>query len=157
MNTARTIELALREVCNEYLASVPALWVRVSRLQDKMQDDNGLEGGEAFPQLFISASTKYYTNVGATYAIDITFDIYTDSATDEDGSQLSDIEESLEGVLDGLGACGSAENTRFVELVRERIPDFNFGAFYADSAVGAPTYSEGIRTLSQLLTLHYSL
>lgn len=157
MNTARTIEQALKEVCNEFLAMEPALWIRTSRVQDKMLDNNGVDGGEAFPQLFISAYTKYYTNVYATYAIDVDFSIYTDSATDEDGTQLSDIEEALEGVLDALSVIGSAVNLRFTDLVQEHIPSFNFGAFYAESSMGAPSYNEEYRTLSQVLTLHYSV
>lgn len=157
MNTPRIIEQAIKQVAQEMLPSVPRLWLRASRNQTKALDDNGTEGNEAFPQLVITASTKYYTNPFATYGIDITFDVYTDIDADEDGTQLSDIEESLEGLLDGISCNGSTENARFVELVQELIPEFHFGAFYADGGGGTPTYMDDCRTLSQTLTLHYSV
>lgn len=157
MNTARTVENAIKQVAIETIAVNPRLWIRTSRNQRKALEDNGNAGGEAFPQLYIAAATKYATNPPAgTYALDIDFTIATDAQIDTDGAQLADIEESLEGLLDALAIDGSAENARLVELIRAEIPAFNFGAFYATSSLGAPTYDDDARTLAQSLTLHFS-
>lgn len=150
-----TIEKAFKAVIIEFMPQPPAVWVRISRSQRQDLPQNG-NGGAAFPQIFIAATSKYYENVDATWEVDISFNIHTHIDDDPFGEQNAEIETALEAIIDAANADGSEINARFCEIVREQYPRFNFGAFYSDSAPSPPTGSDGVRTLSQTLTLHFA-
>ena len=153
-----SIPEAIRAVAVEYMATVPGLWIRTSRNQFKDMPANVQPGGVAFPQLYISATPKYYENVNATWNIDLTFDISTHMDDDPEGRQNAYIEAALEKFLDAIFAFlgGTDEQARFVAIVQETLPTFCLGACYCDSAPSTASTSDNITTLSQTFTLHFS-
>lgn len=158
MSIARTIE---REICASMRdeIAVPATetpadaeWIHGVRSWRKPTAANGTAGGEVFPQISVAVGPKYYTNVEATWAVDVNISVYTHIDDDLDGSRLADIEDAVEVFADGL-----QDNAAFLAGVRTDYPSFNLGAFFCDTAQPPPTAIDATRGLSLSFVLHFAL
>lgn len=155
MNLSGTIETALAGILSETVESAARIWYRTSRNQRKPFEANGRFSGEAFPQICIAASGKYWNDVLATYAMDISIDIATETAIDETAETRAAIEEALESYFDKLQE-DSETQAAFESRIKENFARFNFGGFICDSPSSNSTEEE-LFTLSQTYRLYFSL
>ena len=155
MNFPEVIEYAIKETLRRYADdAVPMQWLRSSQMQKDVANSNSRQ---YFPQIRITASSKFMESEGCTWATSIEAACVTWYEDDADASVRARMYGEVERILDHLVQADPGDEIQafFLSKVAEHRPTFTLGGMTPEETV--PELDGGAQTMAYRGTIHFSL
>ncbi len=155
MNFPETIEYAIKETLRRYAEEVvPSQWLRSSQVQ---RDVANSDKRQYFPQIRITASSKFMESEGCTWATSIEVACITWYEDDEDASVRASMYGEVERVLDHLIDADAGDEVQgfFLSKIAEQRPTFVLGGMTPEETV--PELDSGAQIMAYRGTIHFSM
>lgn len=155
MNFPEVMEYAIKETLRNYAEDVvPMQWLRSSQVQSDVANS---DKRQYFPQIRITASSKFMESEGCTWAVSMEVACITWFEDDKDAFVRASMYGEVERILDHLVEADAADEVQrhFISKVLEHRPTFVLGGMTPIETV--PELDGGAQIMAYRGTIHFSL
>jgi hypothetical protein len=162
MNVAKSTERAFALVISQFAEMIAGVSIRPFQClsEDSFRPKDASGGTRAYPMIDIRSSTPVINATQNSRYVTCTITVATQSDDDPDNKQLSQIYEAVEAVIMAIFNQSKSSDGAELTLMKSVFADahgnsFHYGGIRIEGG-NPPFDDEGISTITQVVTVHYS-